>query len=97
VTNSERRISRQRAFMAPPGEARADWWIVARVAQALGFGSAFAWQHPHEVFSEHAALSGYENDGQRAFDIGGLADLSREAWEALEPVRWPVSRSEAAW
>ena len=57
VTNSERRISRQRAFMAPPGEARADWWIVARVAQALGFGSAFAWQHPHEVFSEHAALS----------------------------------------
>lgn len=97
VTNSERRISRQRAFMAPPGEARADWWIVARVAQALGFGSAFAWQHPHEVFSEHAALSGYENDGQRAFDIGGLADLSREAWEALEPVRWPVSRSQASW
>ncbi|MDU7685548.1 MAG: molybdopterin-dependent oxidoreductase, partial [Klebsiella grimontii] len=97
VTNSERRISRQRAFMPPPGEARADWWIVARVAEALGFGSAFAWQHPHEVFSEHAALSGYENDGQRAFDIGGLADLSREAWDALEPVRWPVSRSEAAW
>src|SRR5690606_38408313 len=27
VTNSERRISRQRAFMAPPGEARPDWWI----------------------------------------------------------------------
>lgn len=97
VTNSERRISRQRAFMPPPGEARADWWIVARVAQALGFGSAFAWQHPHEVFSEHAALSGYENDGQRAFDIGGLADLSREAWDALEPVRWPVSRSHASW
>lgn len=97
VTNSERRISRQRAFMPPPGEARADWWIVARVAEALGFGSAFAWQHPHEVFSEHAALSGYENDGQRAFDIGGLADLSREAWDALGPVRWPVSRSEAAW
>ncbi|MDU2496727.1 MAG: nitrate reductase [Klebsiella grimontii] len=95
VTNSERRISRQRAFMPPPGEARADWWIVARVAEALGFGSAFAWQHPHEVFSEHAALSGYENDGQRAFDIGGLADLSREAWDALEPVRWPVSRSNS--
>lgn len=84
-------------FHGATGEARADWWIVARVAQALGFGSAFAWQHPHEVFSEHAALSGYENDGQRAFDIGGLADLSREAWEALEPVRWPVSRSQASW
>jgi assimilatory nitrate reductase catalytic subunit len=34
----------------------------------------------------------FENDGQRAFDIGGLADLSREAWDALAPVRWPVSR-----
>lgn len=34
---------------------------------------------------------------QRAFDIGGLANLSREAWDALEPVRWPVSRSPATW
>lgn len=54
-------------------------------------------QHPHDVFREHAALSGFENDGQRAFDIGALADLSREAWDAMPPVRWPVSRSEAAW
>ncbi|MFN5527559.1 molybdopterin-dependent oxidoreductase, partial [Bradyrhizobium sp.] len=29
VTNSERRISRQRAFMAPAGEARPDWWILS--------------------------------------------------------------------
>src|ERR1700689_2345983 len=28
VTNSERRISRQRAFLGAPGEARPDWWIV---------------------------------------------------------------------
>ena len=27
VTNSERRISRQRAFLPPPGEAKPDWWI----------------------------------------------------------------------
>jgi len=25
VTNSERRISRQRAFLTPPGEAKPDW------------------------------------------------------------------------
>ncbi|HBC7113349.1 TPA: nitrate reductase [Raoultella ornithinolytica] len=93
VTNSERRISRQRSFLPPPGEAKADWWIIARMAEQLGFGAAFAWRHPHEVFSEHAALSGFENNGQRAFDIGGLADLSREAWDNLAPVRWPVSRS----
>lgn len=51
-----------------------------RLAAELGYARAFSWQHPHEVFCEHAALSGFENDGQRAFDIGGLADLSREAW-----------------
>ena len=28
VTNSERRISRQRAFLPAPGEAKPDWWIV---------------------------------------------------------------------
>ena len=96
VTNSERRISRQRSFLPPPGEARADWWIIAQVAKELGFAHAFAWQHPHEVFSEHAALSGFENEGQRAFDISGLADLSREQWDALEPIRWPVSRRGSA-
>ncbi len=93
VTNSERRISRQRSFLPPPGEAKADWWIIARVGQALGYREAFAWQHPHDVFREHAALSGFENDGQRAFDIGALADLSREAWDAM---RRCAGRSAAA-
>ncbi|BBR58696.1 MULTISPECIES: nitrate reductase [unclassified Klebsiella] len=97
VTNSERRISRQRPFLPPPGEARADWWIIAQVAGELGFAEAFGWQHPHEVFSEHAALSGFENHGQRAFDISGLASLTRAQWDALAPVRWPVSRGEGKW
>jgi assimilatory nitrate reductase catalytic subunit len=51
VTNSERRISRQRAFLPAPGEAKPDWWIVAQVAKRLGYGDAFAWQHPHEIFA----------------------------------------------
>ncbi|PTA87524.1 nitrate reductase [Kluyvera sp. Nf5] len=91
VTNSERRISRQRPFLPPPGEAKADWWIISQVAQRLGFGSAFAWQHPHEVFSEHAALSGFENNGTRAFDISELAGLTREQWDRLEPYQWSVT------
>ena len=37
VTNSERRISRQRPFLPLPGEAKPDWWIVAQVAQRMGF------------------------------------------------------------
>src|SRR5262249_13062414 len=37
VTNSERCISRQRAFLPLPGEAKPDWWIVSQVAQLLGW------------------------------------------------------------
>ena len=36
VTNSERRISRQRAFLPLPGEAMPDWWIVTQVARRMG-------------------------------------------------------------
>ena len=33
VTNSERRISRQRAFLDAPVQAKADWWAVCQVAK----------------------------------------------------------------
>ncbi|RZK83328.1 MAG: nitrate reductase, partial [Methylobacterium sp.] len=36
VTNSERRISRQRAFLPAPGQARPDWWALAEVGKRLG-------------------------------------------------------------
>ncbi|PRD13830.1 nitrate reductase [Pantoea coffeiphila] len=91
VTNSERCISRQRAFLPAPGEAKPDWWILSQVAQRLGFADAFAWQHPAEIFREHAALSGFENHGSRAFDISGLAQLSNAEWDGLQPIQWPVN------
>jgi assimilatory nitrate reductase catalytic subunit len=90
VTNSERRISRQRPFLPLPGEARPDWWIVAEVARRLGFAEAFAWPGAASIFREHAALSGFENKGSRDFDIGGLAGLSDADYAALAPVQWPV-------
>ncbi len=89
VTNSERRISRQRAFLTPPGETRPDWWIVGEVAKRLGFGAAFDFNSAAEVFREHAALSAFENNGDRDFDIGALKLLSDEAFETLAPVLWP--------
>lgn len=89
VTNSERRISRQRAFLPAPGEAKPDWWIVAQVAKRLGHGDAFAWLHPHEIFCEHAALTAFENDGARALNLHDLATLTHEEWERLEPWQWP--------
>jgi assimilatory nitrate reductase catalytic subunit len=97
VTNSERRISRQRAFIAPPGEAQPDWWIVCEVAKRLGFGAAFDYAGPAAIFREHARLSAFENDGARDFDIGALASLSDEAYDELEPLQWPapIGRSAA--
>ncbi|WP_163559277.1 nitrate reductase [Halomonas sp. NO4] len=95
VTNSERRLSRQRGILPPPGEARHDWWIITQVARRLGYGEAFAFEHPGEIFAEHARLSGFENrpgtPGERLFDISGLAGLDREEYDALEPVQWPVT------
>lgn len=91
VTNSERTISRQRAFLPLPGEARPDWWALTRLARRLGFGEGFAYEHEHEIFCEHAALSGFENDGSRQFDISGLAGLTRAEFEVLEPLSWPVN------
>ncbi|MER8373231.1 molybdopterin-dependent oxidoreductase [Mesorhizobium sp. M1406] len=90
VTNSERRVSRQRAFLPVPGEARPDWRIVAEVGKRMGFGEAFSHATPAEVFAEHAALSGFENDGARDFDIGAYAGVDAERYEALEPFQWPA-------
>ena len=89
VTNSERRISRQRPFLPPPGEAQPDWWIVCQVARRLGHGDAFAYETAAEIFAEHAALSAFENDGSRAFDLGGLAALTNEQYDSLPPFQWP--------
>jgi assimilatory nitrate reductase catalytic subunit len=91
VTNSERRISHQRAFLAPAGEAKADWWIMTEVAKRMGFSDAFPYQSAVEVFREHAALSAFENNGQRDFDIGAMATISEQAYDDLEPIQWPVN------
>ena len=66
VTNSERRISRQRAFLPAPGEAKPDWWIICEVARRLGFAPAFDFESAHEIFAEHARLSGVQQRRQRA-------------------------------
>ncbi|MFC6672570.1 molybdopterin-dependent oxidoreductase [Marinobacterium aestuariivivens] len=91
VTNSERRISRQRSLVRAPGEARHDWEILCDFAARLGYGEAFGYRHPVEIFREHAALSGYRNGGRRDFDISALASLSETQYDALAPIQWPVT------
>ncbi|EAU41642.1 nitrate reductase large subunit protein [Fulvimarina pelagi HTCC2506] len=95
VTNSERRISRQRPFLPLPGEARPDWTIFADVARRMGF-AGFDYRSASEVFDEHARLSGVENDGARDFDIGGLAGLSEAEYDLMAPVQWPLPAGRVA-
>ena len=93
LTNSERRISRQRAFLPPPGETRADWAVLCDVARRMGF-AGFDFSCVADVFAEHAALSAFENDGARDFDIGGLAGRSRDDYDAMAPTQWPLRAGE---
>ena len=89
VTNSERRISRQRAFMQAPGNAKPDWWQMAEVGRRMGFASAFDYQSARDIFVEHAELSGTGNTGQRDFNIAKLATLTADAFDAFAPLQWP--------
>jgi assimilatory nitrate reductase catalytic subunit len=93
VTNSERRISRQRRFREAPGEAKPDWWMLTEAARRMGFAESFDYTNPAAIFREHAALSGFENEGKRAFDIFAYADIGDAAYESLPPFQWPAARA----
>jgi len=88
VTNSERRISRQRPIFALPGEAKPDWWIVKEVGRRMGWGQSFAYDRPADIWREHARLSTYQNDGARLFDIRAHAAIGNEAYDRLDPFQW---------
>lgn len=87
VTNSERMISRQRAFLPAPGQARPDWWHLTQVAQRMGF-AGFDWNSPAEIFDEHAALSGVAGTLGSDFDISALQGAD---YAAMRPATWPQS------
>ena len=89
VTNSDRTISRQRAVLPLPGQARADWQILAGVAQRMGWGDAFGWQTPADVFREYAALSKVAGALGSDFDISDHATISGAEYAGLAPFTWP--------
>lgn len=96
VTNSERRISRQRGLFNKLGNAQHDWWALSQVAQRMGFKDAFDYEHQADVFREHAALSGFENSCEpghrrRDFDISKLQDMGNQDYEDMTPFQWPLN------
>ncbi len=92
VTNSERRISRQRGFMSPYGNSRHDWDIMCEVARRMGY-SGFDFQNPSQIFKEWAKLTGFKNESSRQLDISSLSDITFEQYNKLAPHQWPIKQS----
>ncbi|HZF46332.1 MAG TPA: molybdopterin-dependent oxidoreductase, partial [Sphingomonadaceae bacterium] len=88
VTNSERRISRQRPIFPPPGEARADWRIICDVAAQLGHGDGFAFANPAGIFREYAAMTALAGKHGKLLDLSDWAKCQPRQYDAMEPFQW---------
>ncbi len=88
VTNSERRISRVRAAVPPPGLARHDWQIACDFARRLetrlrpGAPTLFPYDGPEAIWNEHRAST-----RGRDLDITGL---SYPLLDSAGPQQWPL-------
>jgi assimilatory nitrate reductase catalytic subunit len=89
VTNTERCISRQRAFLPPPAEAKADWWQICAFAEKMGWGAAFAFDKPSQIFDEHARLTTFQQaEHPRFLNLQPWVGLSEDQYQNLAPARW---------
>ena len=97
VTNSERRISRVRAAVPAPGQARHDWRIAVDVARRLEAllpprradgGTLFPFDTAESLWHEHR-----ESTRGRDLDITGL---SYAMLDAQGPQQWPLREGQAA-
>jgi formate dehydrogenase major subunit len=79
-TNTDRRVQLARPVLAPPGEARQDWWIIQAIARRLGLDWNYA--GPAEVFAEMAAL------------MPSLANITWERLEREGAVTYPVDGAD---
>ncbi|GAX53726.1 bifunctional nitrate reductase/sulfite reductase flavoprotein subunit alpha [Streptomyces olivochromogenes] len=86
LVNSERTLTLARAVVDPPGEARADWRIIAAVARAMGYEKEFSYDSAEQIFEE---IKGAWNP-KTGWDLRGAS------YERLRggPVQWPVARED---
>jgi assimilatory nitrate reductase catalytic subunit len=82
-TNSERRVSRVRAAVDPPGTAKADFDIFLAVAERWGCADELfaGWRRPRDAFEEWRRVS-----------AGRPCDYSGITWERIDAaggVQWP--------
>ena len=86
-TNTERRVSRVRAAVAPPGEALPDFDIFLAVARRWGCADLFpGWTSPADSFAEWRRVS-----------AGRPCDYSGITWERIDAaggVQWPCPEGD---
>ena len=88
LVNSERTLTLARPAVDPPGEATADWRIIAAVAAAMGYEKGFAYDSAEEVFEEI----------KRAWNPATGWDLRGVSYQRLcaTPVQWPAATSDGS-
>lgn len=83
MINSERNLTLTQKAVQAPGEALADWELIARVACAMGYAHAFSYTSAAEVFEE---IKGAWNPAT-GYDLRGA---SHERLRQ-QPLQWPCA------
>ncbi|MEV6397415.1 molybdopterin-dependent oxidoreductase [Streptomyces sp. NPDC051907] len=86
LINSERNLTLAQPAVDPPGQALADWRIIARIACEMGYADAFSYGSAEEVFEE---IKGSANP-KTGYDLRGVT------YERLRttPVQWPAATAD---
>ncbi|CZF79595.1 Nitrate reductase [Grimontia celer] len=94
VTNSERRISRQRRLLPTPGMGKPDWWIVSEVAKKMGFEKQFSYRSELDIFNEYVEQTRLGNEvgksTARALTLESLSGMTPENYQSFAPRQWPA-------
>ncbi len=96
VTNSERRISRVRAAILPPGDAQPDWKLTCAIARKLADRIApekrklFDFQDEAGIFKEHVLCTMGRDLDYSALDHAVLDAAGPQQWPYRSPTRAPV-------
>ncbi|MFU2328055.1 molybdopterin-dependent oxidoreductase [Pseudomonas sp. NFX98] len=87
MINSERNLTLMQKAVEPPGEALADWQIIARVACEMGFAEAFTYSCASEVFEEIKQAW----NPKTGYDIRGASYTRLRE----KPLQWPCAENDA--
>ncbi|WP_329315181.1 molybdopterin-dependent oxidoreductase [Streptomyces sp. NBC_01262] len=86
LINSERNLTLAQQAVDPPGEAMADWRIIAAVAREMGYADGFTYADAEEVFEEIKRAA----NPKTGYDLRGVT------YERLRgtSVQWPAASAD---